>query len=257
MADEAIFNRADEWILDGATWSLVAGSLAAGSTLDVLSSLRPQKRIMFTSGTATIRATIPGAKTARCFALPVSNADNGTLTIANGAGFSLAVPIPTMPAGRIPRTAVIQFPAPAASTTWDVIIAGSSANVILGGAIWFGQSLHTFGRNFRNGFRPSVKRFVADVVNPSGAQYHINHRTIQRAFDFDVAALTAQIAEMEDWQRSQTANGSDISLFWPDPTVNDAYLGNWTNDFAPTMYVGPNYHPLQTKFTELSKGQPV
>lgn len=257
MADEAIFQRADDWILAGATWSVAAGTLDTGYTLTGLSGLNPQKRIRFTGGTATLRATLPVAKSATAFALPVSNAEAGTLSIANGAGFSLAVPVPPMPPDGIPLTAVIQFAATAASTQWDVSITGNTAPVVFGAAVWFGGTLRAFARNFKPGFGVRERGIKGELANEHGATFRQVYQARHRFFEFDVAATTAQAADLIAWYRGLTADGSDGSLFWPDPTVNDAYVGAWASEYSAKMYVGPTYHPHTGVFAEFPKGKPV
>ena len=44
--------------------------------------------------------------------------------------------------------------------------------------------------------------------------------------------------------------------FWPDPNVNDAYLGTWQQTLDVFNQV-PNYRPVNLTFTELSKGIPL
>jgi hypothetical protein len=255
VANEAIYSRADDWILHDATWSVPVGSLQPSYDISVLQHLRPHKRLLFGSGTATVRATIGTSRSASVFALPVSNCTGAVLSIANNSGLSLSVPVPALPPDGVPLTAVIQF-APSSATQWDVVVSGNPDFLILGGAIWFGTA-RTFARNYHPSWTETEVDAVSSVTNEYLARYQHVYQARERSMAFQVPATDVQAADLLAWSRGKTASGSNVSLFWPNPLVNDARLGVFDGGHTVSPSGVINYQPTTLTFIEMGKGRRV
>lgn len=239
---------------DNALWGGTVTANVAPSTSYALADLQsavPGVRVRWGVKTVTITWTFSGAVTADFFALPVSNLQGSVLTLTNGAALSQAVTLPALPTNRIPLTAIVQF-ASSSSTTWNLVISGNAENIVLGGAAWLGQK-RTFDRNFMWSFHEREQQFGSAVVNDYGTRYLQTLQTQQRFIDITVRSRQTAIAAFKAWHQDARFRPG---LFWPDPSVNDAYVGVWDTDLdVERAYT--NVNPISLAFAELSKGKPV
>lgn len=222
----------------------------SGYANSTLVSLNPAARLRYNTGTVTITLTFGSAVTADTFALPVSNLAGSVLTLTNGAGLSQAITLPTIPDNRIPLTAVKSFSS-SSSTTWNLVISGNAANVILGGGLWLGAK-RTLDRNFRYEFHEIGEQPGPEVTNEYGVDYTPNLRTLVRRLQCEFAATATGRAQLKAWFEDGRKRPC---FFWPDPSVNDAYIGKWATTYDVTR--GVNVSTLSMEFAELSKGKPV
>lgn len=259
----AIYQRYTDYILGSAT---VSGTAPLTSySLSTLTGLNPATRVRFGSGTVTVTFTLGSGARGDLFALPMHNLSGSVLTLTNGAGLSQAITLATLPADSLPRTTIVDLTigtpngATRTSTTWNLVIAGNAANVILGGAVWIGTTNRTLSRNFAIEPIRALTYQSDEVINPYGVAYAVDYETVLRSIRCEFAgASTQDRSDLEDWYR--TSHGRvRPSIFWPDPSVNDAILGRWPETFEETLNRrGSAAHrvPL-AEFRELSKGKPV
>jgi len=138
---------------------------------------------------------------------------------------------------------------------WNWVIANNSVNVTLGAALWLG-TLTEFTANFRPEFELGEDRFNSQVTNVYGVENCVRTRARQRWATFSVPSRDAQRDQFFEWARAGEGGGLP-SLFWPDPSVNDALLGKWPNTFSSSWVIA-NYSPMSgVRFTELNKGIPL
>ena len=221
-------------------------------SLDVLKGSNPAARVRFGTGTVTITLTFDAPVTATLFALPVSNLAGAVLTLTNGAGLSQAVTLPTLPGNRIPLTAIVTF-ASSTSAVWHLVISGNAANVILGGCLWLG-TYRTLAHNYVMGFREITDQpGPAPQVNDYGVEYLVNLGVQVRTFEGEFRAsgdvADALLAWSQDGRHRPT-------LFWPDPSVNDAFIGHWVEAYT-RQREWLTRSSISLRFRELSKGKPV
>ncbi len=255
---KSIWGRADQNILIGATIS--GTSPATSYSVSDLIGFNPAARILFSSGSATITFTSTSAKTGKIAVLPVSNlsTSSGIATITNAAGLSVSFPIPARPPHNIPLTAILDFSTQAnlSSTQWSLVLSGNPLNVLLGGG--FGIYSNTSGlsdRDYANdaGWTERERDFVIEHSNEYGVRLRYPLQTIERSFEFMVKASTGDMDGLRTWHR---ANLGRPGVFWPDPTVNDAYYGTW-DGFEVRRTMIPGYNEVTLPFLELVKGKPV
>lgn len=257
------FSRADDYILGDA---VITASVAPSTTYDLatLGSLLPAARVRWGVGTVTITFTLGSARRADAFALPVHNLDagSGVLTLTNGAGLSQVVPVPVMPPSRIPRTIVLDLTigTPSAGTrtsdVWHLVISGNSVNVTLGGAVWLGGPWRVPGRNYLWNPQRGRDHHQTRTPNEYGTEYVVDYATMTRSLTvaFDIATdVDRQLLEDID---DASHGGALLTLFWPDPAVNDALLGRLPVKFTDTPQ-WLNLTKVPVTFTEVSKGKPV
>lgn len=263
----AIFQRYDDDILRDAAWSGTAPSTSY--SLSTFGLKNPAARVRWGTTTVTVTATVSSA-IGDIFVLPMHNLTPGgttVLKITNGNGFDSGfIVIPALQANGFPPTLVVDLTALASaatrtSTTWNIVITGNAANVILGAAIliYGGKTSllnNAAGHNFMwAGYTEREHHCTDEVRNQYGTRYIDDHATAYRTVDVQLAATAAGVSEARDWYRGCHGAGRP-GLFWPDPTVPDGYFGTWQPDFA-VGHVYSNYHPIQVTFEELAKGQSI
>jgi hypothetical protein len=237
--------------LDNHIWDATVTSSVAPLTsysLDTLKSGQPAARVRWGTGTVTITFTFSGSKTANLLAIPVSNLAGSVLTLTNGAGLSQAITLPTLPADGIPLTAIATFTS-SSHAVWNLVISGNAANVILGGCIWLG-TYKELDRNFRYSFREIEDARGVGHENEYGTEYLVPYDTINRRFQCSFATSDTGAEQLRLWQRDGRWRPC---LFWPDPSVNDAYIGRWETGLSLERHY-PNYNPTSLVFRELGKG---
>lgn len=257
----AIFQGTDENILSGATWS--GTSPADTYALATFERFDPATRILFSSGTATVTATVTSAR-GDVLAIPVTNAD--TLIVTNGAGLNEAIAIPTMTRNRIPRTIVADLVAlepnstTRTSTTWHFAMVCNSASLIIGGAIAIYSPKHSLAvGDFQWGGSESREHYGVVHENPYGVRYLLTRETMRRSVSLVKLATQADLDELQDWyDASQGQFGP--ALLWPDPDLNDAYLGTLQDKLSVTKLAPSSLgtiYSVAIQMEELSKGRPV
>lgn len=259
----ALFSSYADYILWDAVWSSSVAPITNYS-VDTFSEMRPDKRVKFNVKTVTITATKSGsAQRGDVVAVAMSNLDPGTsptiLRLTNEQGLDVTIELPVVPADGIPLTAVLDFRqaanASTPATTWNWIIANNSADVTLGALLWVGQ-LREFTANFRPEFELGETHFNGGDTNVYGIENTIRYRTRQRWATFSVPTRDAQRDTFFEWARASEGGGLP-SLFWPDPSVNDALLGKWPNQFS-SRWVIANYSPMDgIQYNEMNKGLPL
>lgn len=255
-----IIQSADENILRDAAWSGTAPE--ATYSLDTLERIQPSARILFGATSATITATI-ASRRGDVLAIPVSNATG--LTLTNGAGLSEAIPIPTLPASRIPLTIVCDLtvlepnPATRTSTTWTFAFTGS-ANILLGGAILIYNPLTEFASwDFLWGSQYGREAFGVQHENEYGSVYVQRHRTHRRDGSLRKLLTQNELDAMLNW--FDTSCGPyGVSLLWPDPLVNDGLVGQIGPRLEYTLESPSSdgiIYASTIGFREFGKGEPI
>lgn len=256
-----IVSSAAAYILTGATWST---SVTPAAKYDVATCayLRPDWRIRWAAKTVTVTATLGSSARADVVAIPMSNLDPGSavLALTNGAGLNVPIPIPTLPADRLPLTAVCDLRDLASegtrtSTTWHFVITANSVDVTLGSCLWLGTAV-----DLSPGVRPGIQlgeiRFNGLDPNAYGTVNRVRMRTRQRWCAFGVPSTTTDRDALVEWARAGEGSGRP-SLFWLDPSVNDAFIGSWPDEYSSSLIVR-NFSPMDgLRFTEWSKGLPL
>lgn len=254
MANAIILAHSDNILASGTVGGATPQS---GYTANDIISYHPERRVLYSSGTVTITVTISSA-TGAVAVLPVSNLDASVCTLTNGAGLSVAFPIPTLPANRIPLTAILDFSAQAnrTSTTWNLVIVGNSANVVLGGGFAIYSAKTSIDRNYQFGWRDREQHYFIDHANEFGVRLRYDLRTQTRGADYRIPATEAGTTSLRTWYR---ANHSNPGTFWPDPSVNDAYgLCTWDSFEAERKPQGASdLTRVNVSIAELCKGLPV
>lgn len=258
-----IYQRYDDWILAGSTVSGTA-PLNATYSLATLLELRPDKRLRFATNSPTVTFTLPTSRRADFFALPMSNTDAGSsvLTLTNGAGLSQVITVPALQPNNLPPTAIIDLRigtptnATRTSNVWNMVWTSNSVNVTLGGLPWLSGPVRAFDRSFLWNPKESETHAEDEKVNEYGTRNITDLLSSVRQFScvFGIATDTDRAA-LRAWY--QACHGRALpSLFWPDPSINDAYVGTWQKTYgADLTFLNLNNVPLV--FDELSKGIPL
>lgn len=257
----AVFQAADENLLRAAAWSGTAP--ASTYSLTTLASLDPASRVLFSSGTATITATAASGR-GDILVIPVTNADS--LTVTNNNGLSESIPISAMPRNRIPATIVADLTAlepngtVRTATVWNFALVCSSANLQVGGAIaLYTPRTELAAGDFQWGGTDARTFYGIEHENEYGVRYRQVRDTMRRSVSLTKLATQADLTALLAW--FDNSNGKYGTAFlWPDPAVNDGYLGSLQEKLeftrlAPTS-VGTLYS-VAIQFEELSKGRPV
>lgn len=252
----AIYARYDDNILAAAAWTGTAPSTSYA--LATFGYQRPDWRVKFGSGTVTITATVTSAR-GDVIAIPVHNLGAAVLTLTNNNGLSVAIAAPTALKNGLPATLVVDFSGSASAgtrtaTVWNLVIAGNPSNVTLGGLIAIYQK-RTFGRDFMWSFHERETAGVVTQTNEYLTRFALDLESSVRAVDVVFNATAQDRLDHKDWFRAGHGSARP-SLFWPDPTVADAYVGTWPDTFDVVRQV-PNVNPVSLTFTELSKGIPI
>lgn len=240
--------------LDNKAWNATVTADATPLTNyanQTLVSAIPSARVRYGTGTVTVTLTFGSAVTADVMALPVSNLQGSVLALTNGAGLNEAITLPTLPANRIPKTAIKEF-ASSSSTVWNLVITGNTEDVILGGGFWLGAK-RTLDRNFRYGWREIEEQPGEEQMNDYGVEYVPFYETQIRRVVCDFKLSATGVDQMKAWHQDGRKRPS---LFWPDRTINDAYIGRWASGLEMAREF-PTFAPLTMTFAELCKGKPV
>jgi hypothetical protein len=194
----------------------------------------------------------------------MSNLAGSVLTVTNGAGLSQAITLATLPPDSYPRTTIVDLTvgtpvdATRTSTTWNLVIVGNAANVILGGAVWIGTTKRTFSQNYVLEPIRNLAYQGDEIINSYGVAYETDYQTLLRSIACNFHGASAQDrSDLEDWYRTSHGRARN-SLFWPNPDVNDALLGRWPQNFSEVLQVrGSAVNRVTVPFQEASKGKPV
>lgn len=258
----ALFSSYADYILGDATWSSNVAPMTTYS-VDTFAEIRPDKRVRWGGKTVTITATLGAAIRADVVAIPMSNLDPGTsptiFRLTNDQGLDVNPELPVVPSDHLPLTCVYDFRqalnASTPASVWNFIIANNSVDVTLGAALWLGQ-LREFTANFRPSPIIGEQRLNSGGSNEYGTINRVRSRARIRSFEFSVPSRDAQRDTLIEWARAGEGSGLP-SLFWPDPSVNDALLGSWPDEYANTWVID-NFSPMDgIRFTEWSKGIPL
>lgn len=257
----AIFQGPDENIFRAATWS---GTAPADTyALATFARFDPAARVLFSAGTVTVTATITSAR-GDVLVIPVTNADS--LTITNGTGLNKPIPIPTMTRTRIPRTIVADLSllepnsTTRTSTVWSLVFVCNTANVVVGAAIGLYAPRHELAvGDFQWGGTESREHYGTEHENDYGVRYLLTKDTMRRSVSLVKLATQADLDALQDWYDASRGKFA-AALLWPDPDVNDAYVGTLQEKLevtrlAPTS-IGTIYQ-VAIQLEELSKGRPI
>jgi hypothetical protein len=258
----AVYQRATDNILAGITPTATVAPSTSYS-LSTLASMNPAARVKWSVTTVTITFTITSAQ-GDIFVLPMHNLDPGSsvLTLTNGAGFSHALTIPAVQANGFPPTLVVDLTALSGtrtSTTWNLVIAGNSVNVQLGGCVAIYGPKRTFldaviGGYFAPEFHERETAYISEVVNEYGTAYVHDYEAVTRQIEILIRADSPTgLGLIRDWFRANHGRATG-SLFWPDTSVVDAYVGRWQTTFD-VQHTTAYYKPIPIVFDELSKGK--
>lgn len=257
----AIFQAYDENILRSAVWS--GDDPSDSYSLEAFDRLDPAARVRYDSGSAVVVATI-SSKRGDVLVVPVTNADS--LVVTNTAGLSVDVPIPSMTRNRIPRTIVcdLSIEEPDLETrragVWTFTFGCSTDDVIIGAAIGlYAPRRDLLFGDFQWGGSESRVTFGKSHRNVAGVRYQLSDNTQRRSFSSTKLATQDDLDEILEWFGANRGRFQKAFL-WPDPDVNDGYLGTLQETLeivrkAPTS-AGTLYE-VTIQFDELSKGRPV
>lgn len=258
----AIFQAADENILRTANWAVTAGSTVSHGPL-LIGRLDPAVRVLFTSSIGTLIATIPSAR-GDVLAIPVTNAS--LLTVTNGSGLNVSVPVPALPVSGIPLTLVCDLsllapnPSTRTSTTWGFAFASSVGGLVLGAAIaLYAPRRELVDGDFQWGGTETRTAFGSVQESPAGVRWRNPRQTQCRSAKLTKLATQDDADAIQGWFDGSRGQ-FDPALLWPDPAVNDAYFGTLGDTLemtrlAPTVD-GPVFS-VSLQFDELAKGRPV
>lgn len=252
---EALYGGGADNILDGATVTGSAPSLSY--SLATLAKMDPAERVRWGSGSISFTYTLPVAKTGGVFILPISNADEGegVVTLSNGAGLSVAVPILPWTRNGIPRTAAIDFSDQSGltSNTWTVTFSGNSANVICGGGMGIFPRYAFPGLRWNFSYRH--QQAALDEPNAYFHRRRFAYRTSERQLSCEVWMDSADLAELDD----VVAGGAGVKpgFIWPQLEGIDAFFGTFPPFEAKRVGDVLERFDVGFVFSELSKGKPV
>lgn len=252
---EPLYGGGADNILDGAT---VSGSAPSATySLATLAKMDPAERVRWGSGSISFTFTLPTSKTGGVFILPVSNADAGTgvVTLSNGAGLSVAVPIPTWTRNGIPRTAALDFSDQGnlTSSTWTVAFSGNTANVVVGGGMGIFPRYAFPG--LRWNFSYQHQQAALDESNAYLHRRRFAYRTSERRLSCEVWMDAADLAELDD----VFAGGAGVKpgFVWPQLDGIDAFFGTFPDFNAKRVGDVVDRFEVGFVMSELSKGKPV
>lgn len=256
----AIFQATDQNILRAATW--VGTAPATGSSLTSFARLDPAVRVVYDATSATVSAIIASAR-GDILAIPCTNATG--LVVRNDTGMNVSVPVPELPASKIPLTLVCDLSllepnaATRTSAVWHFDFS-SSSTLVLGAAI----ALYTPRRELLVGdvqWGGSSTRtgFGNAPVNDTGIRYLWSAGTLRRSISVTKLGFQADVTALQDWYDASWGPAGAV-LWWPDPDVNDGYLGTLATQLdvkrvGPTVD-GPVFS-VGIQVVELAKGRPV
>jgi hypothetical protein len=264
MADETIYASGGDNILDGITPTGTAPSTTY--SLATLALMQPAARVRWGATGISLVFTLGSAARGDVLVIPVHNLDEGggspasVLTLTNGAGLSVTVPVPADQANGQASTIVLDLteaepnPTTRTASVWTLTIAGNSANVTLGGAVAIFGPKRVLNPDLRWGFSLQEQAGRSQTINAHLVRYIVNFRTTERSI---VASIrTSDLEGVRAWFQENAA-GTAPGLLWTQLAGHDAYLGIWEPTFHATNIEGTEYYDIDLTFTELSKGKPV
>lgn len=252
----AIYARYDDNILASAVWSGTAP--ASTYALTTLGLFRPDMRVKWGTASPTITATIASAR-GDVLVIPAHNLGAAVLTLTNNNGLSVAIAAPAVLKNGLPATLVVDFSGAASAgtrtaTVWNLVITSNPSNVTLGGAVAIYQK-RALVRNYAFVLHERETAASAEKQNEYLTRFSLDMQSSVRAIDVNFNGTAQDRLDLIDWYRA--GHGKNLpSLFWPDPSVADAYFGTWQEQFELER-IGTIVNPLALTFTELSKGIPL
>lgn len=256
----AIFQAFDEQILRDAVWS---GITPINGALTDYARFDPAVHVTYEPGSSTVTATIAAAR-GDILAIPATNAD--ALTVTNGAGLNLSIPIPDMPRSGIPLTIMCDLsalqsnPTIRTSTVWHFAFTCSTAFLVVGAAIALYSPRHELAvGDFQWGGSDSSTGYGVSQESPLGVRYLEALETSSRAVKVTKLATASDLEALQDWYDGSWGQFRP-ALLWPDPSFNDGYVGAIQEKFEAVKLspssIGTIYQ-IGIEFDELSKGVPV
>lgn len=256
-----IFQSADQNILRGATWAVTAGTTVYNPAY--FRHLDPSIHVVFNGASGTLIATIPSAR-GDVLVIPVSNAY--TLTVSNGAGLSVSVPVPAMPTSRVPLTLVCDLSVlqpnqtTRTSNVWGFAFTSISGALAVGAAIAiYSPRRELLEGDFQWGGAERRSAFGTVQEGPAGVRYLNASQTMRRAVKLTKLASQTDAEALKDWFDGSWGQFG-TSFLWADPDVNDGYLGTLADRLEVTRVAPTAEGPMfvvGVELTELSKGRPL
>jgi len=257
----AIFQAADENILRTATWAVTAGSTIYNPVY--FRRLDPAIHVVFAGASGTLVAAIPSAR-GDVLAIPVTNAYS--LTVTNGAGLSVSVPVPVMPTSGIPFTLVCDLallepnPTTRTSNVWGFAFTSISGALAVGAAIaLYAPRRELLDGDFQWGGTETRAAFGNAQESAAGVRYLNPRQAMRRSARLTKLALQDDVEALQGWFDGSRGR-FDAALLWPDPDVNDAYFGTLGERLDVTRVAPTSDGPVfsvSLQFDELTKGRPV
>lgn len=264
LATAAIFQGADQNILDGAT---ITSDVAPSYTyaLAVLGYLRPDWRVKFPSGTVTITFTRSSPARGDILVIPMSNLVDGHVTLTNGASLSVSIAVPGGLRNGLPKTIVVDLSLLDANDThrtsdaWHLVIAGNPVNVTLGGVIaLYGPKTALGDRDFQWAYTIRKRGAYTENYNEYRTRFAQNMLTSERSIDLSTMATDDDADALGDWFDGCNGRGAP-GLLWLTPEVEDGFFGILQDTFERVRGSAQvaDTELIKLRFDELSKGLPL
>lgn len=203
----------------------------------------------------------PAGGRADILVIPVWNAD-GTVTLTNDAGLNETIPLLSLPSNGLPRTLAVDLrvlePLAATRTSdgFNLIIAGQSEALVMGGAVMLYTAREFPDRDFRWEFKQRIRGNVIEHVNDHGTDLVYSLRTMNRSIDLTTLASEDDRDALEEWFEANFGRGLPCFV-WLDPDGrNRPYFGrvSLTFDESDTWHEAIE---ISLTIDELGKGKPV
>ncbi len=227
-------------------------------SLATMNTMNPADRVRFGSGSCTITWTLATSKTGGVLILPISNADagSGVVSLTNGAGLNVAVPIPAPYRTGHARTVMLDFSLAGSltSNSWTLHFSGNSAPVIIGAAVGIFPKQVLPGLRFE--FSYAKKYAVSDEPNEYLTRYRFNYRAHERTLNGVIWTPGSSLSVIEDL--FDGGNGSaEPGFLAPQLPGIDPCFGTWPDTFNPSRVGDTDEFSIPLVIRELAKGKPV
>jgi hypothetical protein len=240
----ALYIRADEAYSRDGTVTTTAGTTDTAYTDDWLVDGRANRPAKATNGTVTWSIASTAGE---CGGVAICN-HNLTVNATLGGDISATWTVPSARANGIPLNGWKQITPVSGVDLVTVAISANTADVVIGEVVYGKVRTVPRGAPMLNG--QSSAQILRGQFSGGLSVNKYDNGEAQRVWRSTVAATTAEADDLVAWFESQR-NESKYSLFVPDSTVNDAWLGFLS---APDVsYLAPGYYRVTLNFTEIPR----
>jgi len=221
-----------------------------------LGTENPAKPAKLTTPTGSFVITLPSSQTIVGCILLYHNLDAalGSVTIANGGGFSQAITIPAARADGWTTSASTTFSSTHA--TWTLTFGAANSQNIKIGRVMLLTALRTFTKDIRwtSSFSESEGYGLIEQATELGVETIYQLEGPRRTLEAEMGALDAQSVILQNLRRVCGGRQRPFLMIPAHANGTDPWIVRWVEPVGRRSYLVPTYSSFEFRVQECSRG---